>query len=133
MLLKSTLREIKSSLGRFLAILAIIALGVGFFGGLKVTKPSMIRTLDEYLNEQKFYDYRLLSSIGFEDEDIDRLQDELQRISAADSSNISEVSSETSSEVSSETSSGTSSEASSVSTSITSASTSTLSFTFPLI
>lgn len=100
MLLKSTLREIKSSLGRFLAILAIIALGVGFFGGLKVTKPSMIRTLDEYLNEQKFYDYRLLSSIGFEDEDIDRLQSELQRISAADSSNTSEVSSETSSEIS---------------------------------
>lgn len=83
MLLKSTLREIKSSLGRFLAILAIIALGVGFFGGLKVTKPSMIRTLDEYLNEQKFYDYRLLSSIGFEDEDVERLQSELQRISAA--------------------------------------------------
>lgn len=94
MLLKSTLREIKSSLGRFLAILAIIALGVGFFGGLKVTKPSMIRTLDEYLNEQKFYDYRLLSSIGFEEEDIDRLQSELQRISAADSSNTSATSPE---------------------------------------
>ena len=31
MIWKSTFREIKESLGRFLAILAIVALGVGFF------------------------------------------------------------------------------------------------------
>ena len=34
MIWKSTFREIKESLGRFLAILAIVALGVGFFAGL---------------------------------------------------------------------------------------------------
>ena len=34
MLLKTAFREIKTSLGRYLAILAIIALGVGFFAGL---------------------------------------------------------------------------------------------------
>lgn len=31
MMWKTTLREIKQSMGRYLAILAIVALGVGFF------------------------------------------------------------------------------------------------------
>ena len=35
-LLKSTLREIRQSLGRYLAILAIVGLGVGFFAGLRI-------------------------------------------------------------------------------------------------
>lgn len=73
MLFKSTLREIKLSFERFIAILAIVALGVGFFGGLKVTKPAMIKTLNSYLNDSNFYDYRLLSSIGFDEDAADRL------------------------------------------------------------
>ncbi len=74
----STLREIKQSLGRFMAILLIVALGVGFFGGLKVTKPAMIKTLDEYLSSHRFFDYRLLSTIGFEEADIDKLNERLK-------------------------------------------------------
>ena len=35
------LRSIRSSLGRYLAILAIVALGVGFFAGLKSSQPAM--------------------------------------------------------------------------------------------
>ena len=50
MLKKSTFREIKSSLGRYLAILAIVALGVGFFSGLKVTRQAMIATAGNYLD-----------------------------------------------------------------------------------
>ena len=63
---KSTLREIKQSLGRFMAILAIVALGVGLFSGLKVTQPAMIKTVNAYLTEKQFYDYRILSTLGFE-------------------------------------------------------------------
>jgi len=74
MLFKSTLREIKSSFGRFLAILSIVALGIGFFGGLRVTKPSMIKTLNSYLEESGFYDFKLISTLGFEDKDIDSLK-----------------------------------------------------------
>ncbi len=33
---KNNRRELRHSLGRFLAIVAIVALGVGFFAGLKV-------------------------------------------------------------------------------------------------
>ena len=62
MLKKSTFREIKSSLGRYLAILAIVALGVGFFSGLKVTRPAMITTADDYLSESSFFDYQVMNT-----------------------------------------------------------------------
>ncbi len=67
---KSTFREIKSSLGRFMAIFAIIAMGVGFFAGLKVTKAAMVDTVTAYLNNHAFYDYRLVSTLGFGQEDV---------------------------------------------------------------
>ena len=78
MMMKSTLREIKQSLGRYLAILAIVALGVGFFAGLKATKPAMLQTGDLYLAEKQFYDFRLICTLGFDDkivEEINRRQD----------------------------------------------------------
>ncbi|MBQ1407790.1 MAG: hypothetical protein IIY88_06620, partial [Eubacterium sp.] len=70
MLKKSTFREIRSSLARYLAILAIVALGVGFFAGLKDCKASMISTADRYVNDHNFYDYMILSSYGIDDESI---------------------------------------------------------------
>ncbi|QFJ55873.1 ABC transporter permease [Pseudobutyrivibrio xylanivorans] len=77
MLARSTLREIKDSLGRYLALMLIIALGVGFFAGLKVTDPAMRTSMHQYLTENEFYDFRLLSSVGFEQQDIDYLKDNL--------------------------------------------------------
>ena len=71
MLLKSTLRTIKKSLGRFLAILSIIALGVGFFAGLRVTEKTMLKTADGYISELNLYDFRLISTLGLTDEDVD--------------------------------------------------------------
>lgn len=64
-MVKTTVREIKASFGRYLAILAIVMLGVGLYAGLKITKPAMIVTADTYLQEQNFFDFRLLSTIGF--------------------------------------------------------------------
>ena len=66
---KLTLREIRRSLGRFLAIAAIVALGVGFFCGLRLTKTAMVRTLDAYAEAQQMYDFRLVSTIGFDETD----------------------------------------------------------------
>lgn len=71
---KTTFREIKSSFGRFMAIFAITALGVGFFAGLKVTKTAMLTTVREYLNNHGFYDFRLVSTLGFEQENVDTFQ-----------------------------------------------------------
>lgn len=68
---KTTFREIKQSFGRFFAILAIVALGVGFFAGLKVTRTAMVKTTQNYLEDNQFFDYRLLSTLGFEQEDVE--------------------------------------------------------------
>lgn len=70
-LLKSTLREIRQSLGRYLAILAIIALGVGFFAGLRMCQPNMLATGVKYIEEYRLYDFRLLSTLGFTQEDVE--------------------------------------------------------------
>lgn len=69
-MVKTTLREIRQSLGRYLAILAIVALGVGIFSGLKVTKPFMVETAQQYFSEKQLYDFRLVSTYGFEEEDV---------------------------------------------------------------
>lgn len=74
MMKKTTLREIRQSLGRYLAIFAIVALGVGFFAGLKITKTVMVESADDYLREYQLFDYRLLSTLGFEEEDVQALK-----------------------------------------------------------
>ncbi|MGF7144471.1 putative ABC transport system permease protein [Anaerotaenia torta] len=80
---KNNRREIMHTLGRYFAILMIIALGVGFFSGLKITKEAMIQTGDSYISESTMYDYRLLSTLGFTDEDIEYFNG-LDGISAAE-------------------------------------------------
>ncbi|MBP5261125.1 MAG: FtsX-like permease family protein [Clostridiales bacterium] len=70
---KTVARSIKQSLARFVAIFAIIALGVGFLSGLKVSMPSFIKTGNEFVNTYQLYDYRLLSTIGFTEEDVEKL------------------------------------------------------------
>ncbi len=71
---KNIFRTIKKSMGRYTAIFAIIALGVGFFSGLKVSKPSMMHTAQEYLKEHQMFDYRLISTWGFDQEEVDRIR-----------------------------------------------------------
>lgn len=72
-MVKSTFREIKSSFGRYLAILLIIALGIGFFSGLKVAYELMIYTADSYLTQHEMYDYQLISTLGFDEDTADTL------------------------------------------------------------
>ena len=67
---KNLIREIRGSLGRYLAILGIIALGAGFLTGLQMTKPAMIETAQVFLDEHAFFDYELLSTLGFEAQDV---------------------------------------------------------------
>lgn len=74
MMKKTTLREIRQSLGRYLAIFAIVALGVGFFAGLKVTKTVMVESAHDYLLKHQLFDYRLLSTLGFQEEDVQALE-----------------------------------------------------------
>lgn len=70
-IIKMTCRSIKSFFGRYMAILLIVALSAGFFAGLKITQDAMVNTADIYLKEQSFYDFRLYSTLGFTEEDIE--------------------------------------------------------------
>lgn len=67
---KITYREIQRSFGRFLSILCIVMLGSGFLYGLRVTKGDMIRTLDDYASENRFFDFHVISTLGLTSEDI---------------------------------------------------------------
>lgn len=75
-ILKLTLRTVKNSLGRYVAIFAIIALGVGFFSGLRVTKDAMLNVGDEYIKKYALFDLRILSTYGFTDEDIEFFEEQ---------------------------------------------------------
>lgn len=83
--LKDILREIKKSRNRFLSILAIVAIGSGFFVGVKVTCPDMEWTAENYFRDQHLMDVQLKSTMGFTDADIAALaQDQdVQQVSAA--------------------------------------------------
>ena len=76
MMKKAAFREIKGSFGRYFAILAIIALGVGFFSGVRITTPAMVNTINSFLDENQFYDYRILSSSGWSESDAESFEAE---------------------------------------------------------
>lgn len=67
---KITYREIWRSRGRFLAIMLIVMLGAGFLAGLKVTREAMIKTLDDYNADNKFFDFEVISTLGLTDDDV---------------------------------------------------------------
>lgn len=67
---KDLLREIWGNKSRFFSIFAIVALGVGFFAGLKSTCPDMKLTGQEYFSNYNLMDIQLKSTLGFSDDDI---------------------------------------------------------------
>ena len=73
-LTKDTIRDIKKSLGRFISILVICALGVAFFVGIKSSPLSMKRTVDQYYDDYNMMDLRLLSTLGFTDSDVEAIE-----------------------------------------------------------
>ncbi|MDD7348162.1 MAG: ABC transporter permease [Clostridiales bacterium] len=78
MLIKSTIREITKSLGRYLAIIAIVALGVGFFAGLIQATNVMVTTVDKLVTDQNLSDFQMISSLGFEPSDVDKIKSHIK-------------------------------------------------------
>ena len=72
-ILKMTCRTIQRFLGRYIALMLIVALSAGFFAGLKITTDAMINTGNEYLADLSFYDFRLFSTLGFTEDNITEL------------------------------------------------------------
>ena len=74
-LFKSTLREIKGSLGRFLSIFFIVTLGVSFFAGINASAPDMKATADRYFDKYNFMDLQIMSTLGLDKDDIKSIED----------------------------------------------------------
>lgn len=70
----SVLREIRQNLGRFLSIFTIIAIGVGFFAGIKATEPDMNESSNRFYADYNLFDLRLVSTLGFDTQDVEALQ-----------------------------------------------------------
>ena len=57
-------------MSRFLSIFGIVAIGVGFFAGVKAAAPDMRNTVHDYVTEASLMDMRVVSTYGFNDNDI---------------------------------------------------------------
>lgn len=73
-LLKNNLKSIYKTRRRFLSILVMAFLGVGFFAGLVATSPDMLDSLDKYADSSNLYDINIISTLGLTDDDITALQ-----------------------------------------------------------
>ena len=84
-LLKDTAKEIKVTFKRFLSILLVVLLGVGFFAGIKATSPDMKKTIDEYFDSQNVMDIEVISTLGLTDDDVKTLQnvEGVEKVSAS--------------------------------------------------
>ena len=69
-MVKNLWKSIRSSLGRYIAIVSIIALGAAMFVGLRMTKTDMIATGQQYMDELNMFDLRLLSSYGWSEDSL---------------------------------------------------------------
>ena len=72
-LLKDTFKEIKKSYKRFISILLMALLGVGFFAGLRASSPDMVDSIDTYYKNQNVYDIEVMSTLGLTDNDLEAL------------------------------------------------------------
>lgn len=72
---KGVLRSIKDSIGRFLAIAIIAALGTGFFAGLRMTAPDMRLAADDYFDATNLYDIKVMSNLGLSDAELNILSE----------------------------------------------------------
>ncbi len=75
-LFREALREIRHSRNRFLSILAIVAIGSGFFSGVKAACPDMKMTAEQYFSESNLADLHLVSTWGFDEDDLSQLSSE---------------------------------------------------------
>lgn len=71
MMRRNLRQSIVKSLGRYIAIMAIIALGASIFVGLLMTKSDMVATGQRYTDEQNMFDLRLVNSYGWSMDQVD--------------------------------------------------------------
>ena len=72
-LMKDSVKEIKNTYKRFLSILLMAFLGVGFFAGIRATSPDMVDTIDKYYDSQNVYDIQVMSTLGLTEDDLNEI------------------------------------------------------------
>lgn len=82
---KDSIKEIINTRKRFLSILLIVLLGVGFFAGIRAASPDMKKTADTYFDETKMMDIEVISTLGLTDKDVKKIQD-MQDVEVAEGS-----------------------------------------------
>ena len=70
---KELFRSIGKSKARFLSILLIIAIGVGFYAGINATEPDMVLSADRYFKKVRLSDIRIYNPLGFSEKDIEEV------------------------------------------------------------
>lgn len=73
-LLRDSIKEIKNTYKRFISILVMAFLGVGFFAGLRAASPDMLDTIDKFYRDSQVFDIKILSTLGLTESDIDALK-----------------------------------------------------------
>lgn len=79
-LIKDFFKEIYVNRKRFISIVLIVMLGVGFFSGIKATTPSMKYTAHKYFEDVNFMDFTMKSTLGFSNSSIDILKNNIEDI-----------------------------------------------------
>ncbi len=70
---KNLRQSIIKSLGRYIAIVMIIALGASLFIGLLMTKSDMVATGQVFMDAQNMFDLRLMNSYGWTEEYLEEI------------------------------------------------------------
>ena len=73
-LFKDGIKEIVKSYKRFISILLIVLLGVGFFAGLRAASPDMKATVDQYFDSLDVMDIQVISTLGLTDDDVEAIK-----------------------------------------------------------
>ena len=71
---KDSVKEIKVNIKRFISIMIMAFLGVGFFAGLRAAPPDMGRTLDAFYDEKECFDIQIMSTLGLTDDDVENIK-----------------------------------------------------------
>lgn len=71
---KDSIRKLKTSIFRYISIIVIIMLGVGFFVGMNSVAPDMKKTTEEYLKTSNVFDIQLASNLGYDKKDVEKFE-----------------------------------------------------------
>ena len=72
-LLKHIFMKIKDNYKRFLSLICMAFLGVGFYVGIQSSSPDMLKTLDNFYDENNVYDISVISNVGLTEDDLFKL------------------------------------------------------------